>query len=367
MKTPFILLIVCVLLSSCTENIKTKKYKSSEQDTHKLHTSKMASALFIKDISKGSNYSFPIFESEDSLTSFKVNTYLQLWELNLLIEKNNAYPFSMINKDGNEELYEGFKPLSSIHYKIMENTTKMLSLKISSCTSISAECWTNYYSFNPQNGDRYFLADFVDRNDKEKFKDVIAEKSKQYFIQQCEAFSDEVSFSLQDSIIAKIDRWKKNNIINKFFFSKDSIFINHDYILGYGFNRFDLPFSTFTGIEISAFSNLLNAHGKAALLTGDKLKDFHSVQEPQVYFGKIDNKHEIVLIFEESYGIYAYLKYGMGIELSGLLTEGIYKYEENYYPGNHFEFKKNGKNINGHWNGENQKGSINYTLNAMRK
>jgi hypothetical protein len=367
MKTPFILLIVCVLLSSCLSNEKLQKNYASDKIANTLPTSTIASELLIKDISKGNSFSFPIFESEDSLTSFKINAYLQLWELNLLIEKNKAYPFSMINKDGNEELYEGFKPLSSIHYKIMENTTKMLSLKISSCTSISAECWTNYYSFNPQNGDRYFLADFVDRNDKEKFKDVIAEKSKQYFIQQCEAFSDEISFSLQDSIIAKIDRWKKNNIIDKFFFSKDSIFINHDYILGYGFNRFDLPFSTFTGIEISAFSNLLNAHGKAALLTGDKLKDFHSVQEPQVYFGKIDNKHEIVLIFEESYGIYAYLKYGMGIELSGLLTEGIYKYEENYYPGNHFEFKKNGKNINGHWNGENQKGSINYTLNAMRK
>ena len=112
---------------------------------------------------------------------------------------------------------------------------------------------------------------------------------------------------------------------------------------------------------------LLNAHGKAALLTGDKLKDFHSVQEPQLYFGKLDDKYEIVLIFEESYGISAYLKYGKAIELTGRFTEGMYKFEENYFPRNHFKFKKDGENINGHWNGENQYGIVTYILNAMRK
>jgi len=366
-KNPFILLIVFVLLFSCSENKNSQKNKSSDQRANKLHTSTKVTELLIKDISKGTSYSFPIFESEDSLTSFKINTYLQLWELNLLIEKNKNDAFSMINKDRNEELYEGFKPLSSINYKIIENTTKILSLKVSSCTSISAECWTNYYNFNPQNGDRYFLDDFVNKEDYKKFKNVLAEKSKQYFIQQCEAFSDEGSFNLKNSILAKIDKWEKNDLTDEFYFSEDSLFINHDYILGYGFNRFDLPFSMYSGIEISVFSNLLNAHGKAALLTGDKLKDFRSVQEPQVYFGKIDNKHEIVFIFEESYGIYAYLKYGTGIELSGQLTEDVYKFEENYYPGNHFKFKKDGVYINGRWNGESQYGLVTYTLKAMRK
>ena len=254
MKNPFILLIAFVLLSSCSENKKTQKNNSSNKVDNKLHTSTKASELLIKDISKGSSYSFPIFKSEDSLTSFKINTYLQLWELNLLIEKNKAYPFSMINKDGNEELYEGFKPLSDIHYKIMENTTKMLSLKISSCTSISAECWTNYYSFNPQNGDRYFLSDFVNKDDKKKFKDVITEKSKQYFIKQCEAFSDEVSFSLKNSILAKIDKWKKNDLTDEFYFSEDS----------FG------SLNKYSAFMIKFFVGFTNSSAKPSILGGSK-------------------------------------------------------------------------------------------------
>ncbi len=58
-------------------------------------------------------------------------------------------------------------------------------------------------------------------------------------------FVDKINGLSYEEIAAKgggilNSRWKKNNIINKFFFSKDSIFINHDYILGYGFNRLTL-------------------------------------------------------------------------------------------------------------------------------
>ena len=116
------------------------------------------------------DYDFPIILSKDSLVQLKINYLIQLKELGLIIgkqKKSIAEKIAPTKESGNIGIM-------SIGYKILNNTNSSLSilLYIEGC---GANCTTNeqFYNFNPQNGDRFSIEDFFNKEELNKLKSKI--------------------------------------------------------------------------------------------------------------------------------------------------------------------------------------------------
>ena len=95
----------------------------------------------IENVSKDSDFAFPIIYSDDSLITLKINTHLQLAELELLkgYERRNIFEKVSIN-DG--RIYGG---RVSILYQILQNTKNVFSVQFdeSSC-GMTCAYWKIY-------------------------------------------------------------------------------------------------------------------------------------------------------------------------------------------------------------------------------
>lgn len=272
--------------------------------------------LSIVPISHNRVFNFPIIHAEDSLTAFKINTHLQLAELDLLKGKERGHIFEQVMIDDGR-IYGGKK---GIAYYTLQNTSRNLSIRFrqSSC-GMTCTYWQEYYNFNPQNGDRYFLQDFFSPSQFQVFKKQLTKNRKQQAISQIDP-SD--TYLLNDLLLSI-----EEDLLKNFYFSNDSIYVDGEHLLSK--NAKFLGLDLITAIAISDIQLLLNDFGKSALITGEDLAQFSAQQEPQLYMGKISGKYDIVLLFrhydDSRYvGTYAYLRYGLGINLDGKLTEDRY-------------------------------------------
>ena len=228
--------------------------------------------------------------------------------------------------------------------------------------------WVRYYNFNPQNGDRYYLQDFFDAENFTVFQRLLAEKRKQKLIAQVEhlEMGKDTAYFLEYMLPA-ID----NDNLEEFYFTKDSIYVDNENLL----NKHDkfLDINHVTAIAISKIGPLLNEFGESALISANNLSDFVSNQEPQLYFGQIDDKYDFVMLFKpyyenEYYGVYAYLKYGIGINLDGKLTNNQYEFNEENDGSEttgEITFKKENNQLIGTWSSKGSSESI--TFKAKRK
>ncbi|SFT39762.1 hypothetical protein SAMN05216474_0333 [Lishizhenia tianjinensis] len=159
--------------------------------------------------------------------------------------------------------------------------------------------------------------------------------------------------------------------LSEFYFTKDSIYVDSDHLLTKHEKFMELDH--LTAIAISDIKYLLNAHGKGALLTGNRLSSYYSQHEPQLYFGKIDHKYPFVLLYKPSnqntcYGIYAYQKYGLGINLEGEYNLNTFTMKEwDFYTEStgKISFEKTGKGLTGTWTDSKSNNSLNFE--AIRK
>jgi len=326
--------------------------------------------LKIEKVSKGEDFSFPVIHADVELVQEKINILLQLSELDLIKGKEEKNIFEIVRSD-DVSIHAG-KVYMGFH--ILNNTRKNLAIKFvqGSCGMTCAN-WVCYYNFNPQNGDRYALQDFFTDSNFTAFKNYITPIRQQKIKKQIDELkkTEETGFEEIKYLEEYLYGYIEEDDLNDFYFTSDSLFFDN-YNLLYKNDKYLYDFNHLTGIPIKDIQYLLNDFGKSALLTGENLKNFQSMAEPQLYEGTIGNKSEFYLLFRNEYennfdGIYAYKKYGKAIDLEGKFKDSQYsfiEYNDNYEEIADITFEKDKTTLTGYW--QNRKGNK-LTFTAKRK
>lgn len=318
----------------------------------------------IENVSK-EEFVFPIIALPNKQAQEKINIHLQLSELDLIkgYEKKNIFERVSFN---NGTIYGGKVFIS---YEILNNSNRNLSMKFTE-SSCGATCayWVQYYNFNPQNGDRYFIQDFFSPENFKRFQSTITPRRKEKIQNQIKmllAKGEEMEY-LDEYIYTSIE----GDDLDDFYFTNDSIFFDNENLLNKHDKVWDLDHVT--GFSINEIKHLLNPFGQSALLTGEGLESYQSKIEPQLYEGKIGSAAEFYLLFRNDYeksysGTYAYKKYGKAINLYGKETNGNYEFKEqndDFDDVATITFQKENSNLSGFWtNNKNKK----LTFTATRK
>ena len=310
--------------------------------------------LKIETISK-KYFDFPVIHTADKLVQEKINVHLQLAELELIKGKETKDIFEVVSIN-HGTIYGG---KVSINFYILNNTEKNLAVKFnqSSC-GMTCAYWNRYYNFNPQNGDRYVLQDFFTDSNYILFKNYITPIRQQKIKKQIDELkkSEEIEYETIEYLEEYLYGYIEEDDLDDFYFTSDSLFFDN-YNLLHKNDKFLYDFYHLTGIPVKDIQHLLNDFGKSALLTGENLKNFQAITEPQLYEGTIGNKSHFYLLFRNSYendfyGIYAYKKYGKGINLDGKLVNNRFSFTEhddNYEEIADITFKKDKTALTGYW------------------
>lgn len=130
---------------------------------------------YVDDSSEENNayLNFPIVSCKDSLVIEKINTFLQLSELNLLKGKEKKHIFERVfHEEDNHSIAQGKVVMN---YDLFSNTKNNFSFRLDETYLwATTEYWRAYYNFNPQNGDIYYWQEFFDDTNRKKFIDIVS-------------------------------------------------------------------------------------------------------------------------------------------------------------------------------------------------
>lgn len=318
----------------------------------------------IEKVSKGKDFNFPIISLSNKLVQEKINTYLQLAELDLLKGKQKKNIFEKVSVDPGT-IYGG---KVAIDYEVLSNSNKNLAIKFTEA-SCGATCtyWVRYYNFNPKNGDKYSLLDLFNPKEYKIFSKRVTSLRKENIKQQIKKLKKEAQPEL---ILEYLFSSIENDDLEDFYFTDDHIYFDVENRLHKNDKFWDIY--TKSSVAIKEIKHLLNKKGKAVLVTGANLKSIRSTIEPQLYTGVINKNLEFFLIFKNDYrdnfrGTYTYKKYGKGIYIEGKATANSFVFKEkddNFKETASLSFTKTGENLNGFW--EDKKGNK-FTFEAKRQ
>lgn len=269
---------------------------------------------------RGTSMNFPIFEKDTfSLVADKINQTLQLGELALIKTQKVVDIFKVMFPKAEDQPVWGVS--FAISTSVFTNTAKVLSMKFDE-TSCGATCyyWVQYYNFDSKKGDIIRLKDLFTKQGYKQFCQYITKKRVKSFRK---------AISKLDKVRQKdfnyiIENYQNDNF-NDFYIEKGSIYID-------GYNSFS-KHEKFDGIEtisefvFSEFSMYLNDYGKYLFLEDNVMPiDYKLYNFPKLYKGKIAGQDVILLIklyYDATVScIYAYEKYGIGIDLVGKISNG---------------------------------------------
>lgn len=316
-----------------------------------------------KTIKYVEDFSFPLFShAKDSLSTQKINQFLQLSELSLLkgFEKDNIFEQIMYDeaaKGGMEEL----------NVTVLENTPTILAVEVNnSYLSATSFHTTTYHNFNTQNGELIHLKDLFTETGYKVALDLIVKKQiSQLKKEIAKIKKDEINEDFE-LIMQAYQQDKSPN----FYLKGKNIYVN-------GINHFPRGMNI-SGIETLCKFNLnegleenLSEYGKQifGISTGN-MAEFHSQSLPQLFRGVIAGQKVLMILESNTYdndiiGKYAYMKHGIGITLSGKwtettldLTEQTADFEDNGYINATF----NGFEMTGTWTNKDRKKSYKLSL-----
>lgn len=325
--------------------------------------------LKIDTVKHEESFSFPVIISGDSIARNKINVHLQLSELEHIADKNDVSMFSKITVEG-----EGYHPIKDyVLAKIVANTSRCFSVKLDESGSgiMTTHYWNRYYNFNPQNGDRYFLPDFFDAANYQKFRAIVTKARQEKLASQVQ---EHLKADPSDSNMRYMENYIYDAIAkddyDDFYFDEEAIYFDNENLLTWNDKYYDLDQET--GVDIETIKPLLNDYGMSVLVTGENLKAYRGITEPQLYEGAID-RYAIYLLFTHSdgggcYGSYAYKKQRTGINLYGDFKDGTYilsEQDEDYNQVAVLTFKKDKNTLAGNWKGK-EKGNT-LPFRAIRK
>lgn len=276
-------------------------------------------------------YSFPVIKGrENPQTVLKINTMLQLTELSKTIHDTDKNIFSELYDTSGEVSFG----VTSLGFEILTNNSKNLSIAINA-EWCGASCghWTNYYNFNPRNGDAISLYDLIDSAKITAATDSILEKRIRHFMNQLKNITDEEMIDTNEVI-----NDMNNSNLSYFFIRNDSIFIDDEECLSKFEKHFDLDMKTvFTLEELNPW---LNEYGKAVLSDSKKeISNFRGKDFPQLFYGQMKDSLSFFFSFRLYYeyngsGFFAFTKDGIAHSLDGT------------YDNNHFELTEHDINFN---------------------
>lgn len=257
--------------------------------------------------------SFPIFESDTfPLIAEKINQILMLSELKLIKTQKVNNIFQAIVPT----LSSGKLEIST---NILANTTKILSVKFNETTmDVTCHYGMKYYNFDSKKGDIIQLRDlFTEQGYKDVYKYVTKKRVK-----NLKKEISKLDTAWQKHLDNVIDGYQ-NDDLSSFYIKKSSIYID-------GKNHFSknqqYSIETISKFTFDEFAPYLNEYGKYLLgETQDITIDYKLNNFPKLYQGKIAGQDVVVLLNIHNdktvLGIYAYEKYGIGINLEGKISE----------------------------------------------
>lgn len=139
------------------------------------------SAFKITKLSVIDKAHFPVIQSKNKYAADKINTLLQLFHLELLIDKKEKHIFEQVTRDF---LYG----IIASEYTILTNSEHNLAVKFNMVSSgASVHTFVTYHNFNPENGDLYDLRDFFDAHNFIKFKELLNKKQTNGLLKQVDS------------------------------------------------------------------------------------------------------------------------------------------------------------------------------------
>ncbi len=277
------------------------------------------------------SYSFPILKMDfDNNTVLKINTLLQLSELNMLSMTNDKNIFRLVYS------FDDSIPFGEtwINYNILSNTPSIFSVAIA-VEWCGASCghWTNYYNFNSGNGDIISVYDLLDTKTVTEATSYIQLKRTLHFLTQFNNL-DETETVDTTSILSEIE----NSNLPYFYIAHDSIFIDDEECLTKADKLGDLDM--ITAFSFTELKKYLSDYG-ATLLSNSKMNisSFHGTDFPQLYKGTLDDS----IPFYFSYRFY-YDNNGSGF--FAFTKDGIAHGLEGTFEGNHFDLTEPDENYN---------------------
>lgn len=266
--------------------------------------------------------SFPIFESDTlPLVAEKINQILLLSELKLIkTQKVNDIFQVMFPKFKEKPVWFGGFDIST---SIFTNTTQVLSIKFDEA-SCGGTCyyWVQYYNFDSKKGDIIQLKDLFTEQGYKTFYKFLTKKRVKFL-------RKEITSKIQDTTRQKefhyiIENYQ-NDYLEDFYIEKGNIYID-------GFNRFHKNekfdnIETVSKFTYAEFAPYLNEYGKYLFgETQDTIINYQLNNFPKLYRGQIAGQDVVWLLTKYPdktvLGIYAYEKYGIGIDLEGKIEKG---------------------------------------------
>ncbi|HET9136695.1 MAG TPA: hypothetical protein VFO76_08655 [Candidatus Kapabacteria bacterium] len=267
----------------------------------------------IDNRTRSKDLSYPIFSNgHDSTTSRKINEFLGLSELAILPQHYKNI-FEEITKDGAMGGLYGRKVI--INYRIHSNSSELLSLQIySAADGMTMHYWTNFYTFNAQNGDRIDIQDLFSQTGWKQFKKLARKKRIKAF----SPFRKEWAINSDEELY--------HTYLSQDF---DDYYIIDSTIFHNGINIFPKGSETdlITEFKYSEIKTMLNSYGHAIFEGGtDSLAHFRSNLRPQLMKGMIGEQYPITFILAKGFtsdandyaeisAVYAYDRYGKGVSL----------------------------------------------------
>ncbi len=182
--------------------------------------------------------------------------------------------------------------------------------------------WHRYYTFNPVNGDRIDLRDLFTPTGFQAFsKRVIGKRSAK--------FRREVTLRIKlaerEARLGPLGSIEVDKL-EDFYIQGNSIFIDGENCLTKN-EKFD-GIDMYVRFDLREFKRFLNEYGLAVFGIGrPDISKFRSNGLPQLFKGNVNGSSPFIMLIRnfgngEVNGIYAYLKYGIGIPLLGTLADG---------------------------------------------
>lgn len=204
----------------------------------------------LKEITKDSSFlSFPVFSrARDSLTAQKINTLLQLSELELIIgqQKNNIFENIIADTEKSGKWM--------ICYQIYSNSPKVLSIQFSEAFC-GAGCNTGIscYNFSSVNGYLIHLKDIFTDDGYTIIKNKISEKRIAKFKKDLIKID-----SIQRNDLLTVLDCYKDDALRDYYIQSSSIIINSENCLDKNAKNFDI--NTLTQLTLPEFKEYLTEY-----------------------------------------------------------------------------------------------------------
>jgi hypothetical protein len=306
----------------------------------------------IETLRSGKDLTFPAVICTDKDVQYKINTYLQLTRLNLLIGSDKGDIFERVN----ETIVGRHSKLNASHFKVLCNSPKALSFVFVD-TLNDNHTYTNYYNFNPQNGDLYYIEDFFGEENLARFKEIFTNIRYKNLLQlEANNYLLKADRKALEEIKTEIET---DNFKTYYFYNNYLVFDN--YALP-KYNNQTIKYDSETLVDFNDLTYLLNDYGKAVLLGSESIKERRSVSGSQLYEGKLSDGGKFLMTIlnpdaqtpeEPCLAIYTFLNYGIGTYLEGNLIDNKYYFHDINsfkFSSLSIEMKQEGDELKGTWN-----------------